>query len=252
MRAADHQPRTVIAGNVGRSWRSRALLPLQTIRHAQQILIGERTSKQRHAPRQTVAHETARHGDGGVVEQVHEVGVIAQFGVAQDRFGFEFCQGDRAANGRREHAIESIQSFVAQGFQRLQPILGTEGLHAGDGRCLGQYGANHRQHGLGILFHQFASDAVALGHPWSFVKQACRFKKGRKVQFHCFATQALELIDRITEQQRSFSATEKRQVLCAGHAEAEWTRCAERRAVIPQRIAAAVRVPWVESGGQCQ
>ncbi|MNC76868.1 hypothetical protein D3C75_1286850 [compost metagenome] len=90
-----------------------------------------------------------------------------------------------------------MQGFVAQGFQRLQPVLGAEGLHARDGRGLGQYGANDRQYGLGIVFHQFAGHAVAFGHPRAFVEQTRRFEKGRQVQFHRFATQGLESIDRI-------------------------------------------------------
>ncbi|MNF96202.1 hypothetical protein D3C84_789840 [compost metagenome] len=195
MRTAHHQPRTIIARDGG-GCRGRQTLPtLQRIRHPQQILIGERPAKQRHAPRQAVAHEAGGHGDGGVIEQVHEVGVVAQFRVAQYRFGRQFRQGHRAADGWGEHAIESVQRLVAQGLQGLQAILGTEGLHAAHRRRLGQHRANHRQHGFGILRHQLAGDAVALGHPRPFVEQSRRFQKRRQIQRHRLTTQRGELID---------------------------------------------------------
>jgi hypothetical protein len=126
-------------------------------------------------------------------------------------------------------------SFVAQGFQRLQPVLGAEGLHAADGWGLGQHGANHRQHGLGILRHQFTGHAVALGHPGTFIQQARRFKERRQVQLHRLAAQALELLDGITEQHRPWVQPKNARSCGTRHTEAERTRCAERRAVVPRR-----------------
>ncbi|MNI23042.1 hypothetical protein D3C73_766110 [compost metagenome] len=252
VRAADHQPRSIMACNRRRCGSGQALLSLQGIGHAQQILIGEGPAKHCHAPWQAVVHERAGHGDGGVVEQVHEVGVVAEVRIAQYRFGLEFRQRHRAADGGRDDTIEAFQRCVAQGLERLQPVLGAEGLHAVDGGCLGQDSANHRQHGLGVLCHQLPGHAVALGHPRAFIEQACGLQKRRQVQFHRFAAQGLETIDGIAEQQRAFRASKELQVLCTWYAEPERPWCAERRAVIPQRVAAAVFVPRVEACGERQ
>ncbi|MNT07670.1 hypothetical protein D3C72_1423850 [compost metagenome] len=134
----------------------------------------------------------------------------------------------------------------------MQPVLGAEGLYAVDGGCLGQYGANHRQHGLRVLRHQLPGHAVALGHPRAFIEQACGLQKRRQVQFHRFAAQGLEAVDGITEQQRAFRATEELQVLCTGYAETEGAWCTERRTVVPQRVTAAVFVPRVQACGERQ
>ncbi|MCY1403418.1 hypothetical protein D9M71_185980 [compost metagenome] len=248
VRAADHQAGHVVACRCRGGWL--AGQGLQGIGQAQQVLVGKGAAEQRHPPRQAVSHEAARHGHGGIVQQVHEVGVVTQFGIAQHRFGFQFGQGHRPADGWSQYAVQAVQQCVALGLERLQAIVCAERLHAIDIRRLGQYCAYNWQHRLRVLLHQLASHAVALGHPRPFVEQPRGFEEGREVERDGFTPQCLQPFDGLGEQHRALGATEVLQVFAARHAEAERPWLAEGRGVVPQRVGAAVFVAGVEPGGQ--
>ncbi len=134
VRTTDHQARAVVARDAARRARVQATaagqrqpgLALQTVGQAQQVLIGEGAAEQGHAPGQAVLHKAGRRRDGGIVEHVHEVGVVAQVGIALDRLGVQLGEGHRARVGRAQHAIEVGHDAVADGFQRLQAVLGAE------------------------------------------------------------------------------------------------------------------------------
>ncbi|MCY1399682.1 hypothetical protein D9M71_147450 [compost metagenome] len=223
---------------------------MQGIGQAQQVLVGKGAAKEGHAPGQAVGHEAAGHGNGSIVQQVHEIGVVAQFGIAQNRLCFQFGQGHRSADGRRQHAVQASQQLVALCLERLQAVLCAEGLHAIDIRRFGQYCADHWQHCLRILLHKLACHAVALSHPRPFVEQSGGFEEGREVESDGFTSQCLQPFDGLGEQRRALGATEVLQVFAARHAEAQRPWLAEGAAVVPQRVGAAVFVARVEPGGQ--
>ncbi len=258
MRSADHHAGAVVACRIpGRRGNERVAadqlqpcLMLQRIGQAQQVLIGEHPAEQCHAPGQAVSHDAGRHRDGGVVEHVHEVGVVAQVRIALDRLGVKFGERHWARVGGRQHTIDLGHGAVADGLELLQAVLRLEQLHGG---CTGgflQNGLYYRQHGVGLLLDQRARHAVAFGDPGAFVEQACSFQKGLEVNLHRLAAEGFQMLDCGGEQRRAFGAAEKFQLL--GYAEAEGLDLAEGRAVIPQRVAAAVLVARIEPGGERQ
>ncbi len=258
MRAADHHSRPVVARRILRdrccdhiaAHQGQAGPALQCIGQAQQVLVGEHTAKQRHAPGQLVLHNAGRYSHGGVIQHVHEVGVVAQVRVALDRFGVKLGEGHRARVRGRQYAIDLGHDPVANGLQLLQAVLRFEQLHGGGARCLFQYRLYHRQDGVGLLLDQLARHAVAFGDPGAFVEQACSFEEGGEVHFHRLAANGFQVFDGGGEQRRAFLAAEKLRVL--RHAEAEGFHPAEGRAVVPQRVGAAVLVARIEPGGERQ
>ena len=201
--AADHHAGPIVARDSCRGFRiqaafagqRQAMLMLQAVRQAEQILISKRPAEQGHAPGQAIGHKAGGHGDGGVIQHVHKVGVVAQVRVALNGFGVQLVQGHWARVGRRQYAIQVGHDLIAACLERLQTILRAEGIDTTDGGCFFQHRLDHRQDGLRLLLNQCAGDAVAFCHPGAGIQQARSFEEGREVDFHRFAAQGFELLD---------------------------------------------------------
>ena len=164
---------------------------LQCVGQAQQVLVGEHATEQGNAPRQAVLHCAGGHRNGGIVEHVHEVGVIAQIRVALDRFGVQLVQGDRSRVGRREDAVDPSHDAVADGLELLQPILRAKQLNCGGAGRLFQDSLDHRQHGVRLLLDQLAGDAVTFCDPGPLIQQARCFKERLEIDLDWLATKRL-------------------------------------------------------------
>ena len=78
------------------------LCPMQLVAEGEQSGIGKGGRRERDAKREAVLLQSGRDRDRGEIEEVHEVGVVAEIAVQADRVGEKL--GDRvvAAGGRGE------------------------------------------------------------------------------------------------------------------------------------------------------
>ena len=99
------------------------LVAVQAVGEGAKRRVAPRRRRQRHAERQPVLLHPGRQCDGGEVEQIHEIRVIAKVGVQPDRVGQHF--GDRVvtAGGRRDQHIDRAPYRLDQALQLLQAVV---------------------------------------------------------------------------------------------------------------------------------
>ena len=68
--------------------------------------------------------QSGRHRDGGEIEQVYEIRVIAERGVEADRVSQQFGDGVLAAGCRRDQNVHRLPSRSRGAAQFLEPVVG--------------------------------------------------------------------------------------------------------------------------------
>ena len=213
-----------------------------------QILVGR--GKQGHAKGQAVGAEGGRHRHRGVIQQVHEVGVIAQVRVEADRVGLHRGDGGVPPGGGGEDQVDVLPHGVAAALEGAQAILGVEGFDRGGLRAAQGDLPGDREDRFRLAFDEGLDGVVALGHPGAAIEQAGGFEEGLEVQFHRDAAQAFQPGDRIGEERRVVFVAKKGPLIRTGDAEAEGLTGREAPAVGLRR--ATVGVGLVEASDDAE
>ncbi len=193
----------------------------------------------RQAAGRALVGEAARHRDGRQVEQIDEVGVVAELRVQRDRIGLDGGDGvDRRRRGD-DQAVDVAPGRQGGVLQFLQPVKRREGVRCGQPAARFGDCASHRVQGLGLCFDEGTDRRVTLGHPRALVQQPGDVAEGRQIDLDRHAAQRAQVLDRLCELSSPAVVAVEDQVLRPRHTEAERRR-AEVAAV--RRHRARIRV----------
>ena len=172
---------------------------MQALGLSKQGEILKRLRKQGDPARQALRAETGRHRDRGVIQQVHEIGVVAQIAVEPNRLGGFFIAAINGAGGGREHEVHWLHHLVRRALQGLQAVLGFKGFHGAASDGGRDDLARHRMERLRLGFDEGTNRRIALGDPRSFVEQPRRIQHRLQIDLARFAAQRGECGDRRVE-----------------------------------------------------
>src|SRR5215813_10172614 len=205
-------------------------------------LVVERRRYERHAERQPVALEPRRHGDRREVEQVHEVGVVAEVRVQLHRLGFELVDALDRARRRRDEDVDLVPHWRRAALELLQPVVPGKGVVRREALCAAYDHRRDRVQRPGIALDEVADGDVTLGDPGPLVKQPRGFKEWAKVDAFSFTPKTLEAFQHFLEQLRRLRIAKKLELLSSRHAEAQaseraWQGTRRRSGAARERVA---------------
>ena len=143
-----------------------------------------RTADKRHARGQTVRAKLGGHRQRAIIQQIDEVGVVAQVGIGLYGRGFDFGQGVNRSAGRHHHHVHVLPDVVAVALQLAQPIKRRERLRRIPFVRVGDHLPRHRMQIGGMRIEKFAYRGVTLGDPRPFIQQPRHLGERREVDFH--------------------------------------------------------------------
>ena len=132
---------------------------------------------QRDTEWQSVILKTCRNSDRRIIQQVHEVGVIAEVRIQAYRVGLHLVYAIDGSGGRRDQTIDPVPDRCSFFAQRFQLVHAAECIGRGEFLCTGNDLAHHRIDVFRICIEEFADRDIAFCHPWPFVQQACRIQE---------------------------------------------------------------------------
>ena len=100
-----------------------------------QIFILECGSHQRNPHRKAILEKSIGNSPGTEIQQIDEVGVIAEVRVQLHRVGFDFCNGIDGAGGREQKHVNRAPQGPDYLLIRLQLIITFIGIDGGKARA---------------------------------------------------------------------------------------------------------------------
>ena len=137
----------------------------------QQRVVAAVRRDERHAEGKAVGAQAGRHGDRAQVEQVDEVRVRAQQGVAGDRRLGDLGRREDGGRGRQQQRVGLLPHARSLGRQLAQAVGGLEGLDRADVASAHDDLAHDRIDGVAVGGDERAHGCVALGDPRTVVEQ---------------------------------------------------------------------------------
>ncbi len=201
-----------------------------------QLEVAAAAADQRDAEGQAVVAQAARHRDRRVVEQVHEVGVLAQVAVERDRRGQHLLDRVVRRRGGHQQHVDVVPHRGRALAQRVQLRAGVDEVGRAVAPAGGQDAAHRLDHLVFVRIEEAAHRRIALGHQRAVVEQRGRLRQRRVVDRDRRAAQRLHLRDRVLEgRSRQRVAEEAR-------------RAAARRSGIARAAAAAASASGASTG----
>lgn len=142
---------------------------METAAEAEQGYIAKDGAEEGDAKGQAVAVFACGQGQGGVVQQVHKVGVGAEAAVGAYGVGVDFGAGKGAGEGGGEDHVHLGEDVIALALAFGQLVDACKGLAGGGLYAFGNDGFDHWQHGAG---RHTLGGQLALGDPGALVEQA--------------------------------------------------------------------------------
>ena len=131
--------------------------------------------------RQAIAAKTRRHGDGGEIAQIDEIGEGAQPAVRAERIGSHFRKRRAERRGRQQQRIAVAKQKLALRGALRPGMKCVECVHRAPLQAALEDGAGDRVHDFGPPFHDVAQRRAALGDPRPIVEQTGDLQERRDV-----------------------------------------------------------------------
>ena len=222
---------------------------MEPVGQGQQGLVGKGRSNQGNSKRQTIAAETRRHGDGGQIQQVDEIGVVTQVGIQADGVCFHRFPRVDGAGGRQKQSVHAGPLAFGRAAQFLELVFGVVSVDGGVAAGAGNNLAHDGVHLFAVGFDERADGGQALGHPRAGVEQVGGGAKQGEIDFHFPAAQRFHIGDGLPIEGGGFIVSEKFQLIGSGHAKAKRPAQPGRRS-FPDARRARVRIGGVEATGR--
>ena len=163
-----------------------------TLTELGELPVAAAAADQRDAKRQAVRPDRAGHRQGGIVEQVDEVGVFTQAPVELDRVGLHGGHAVVRGCGRHHQQVQAGPQGIGLLAEQLE--LGLRVIEVGRAELftIGNDAAHRLDHRSLLGVKERADGGVALGHQRAAVEQLCSLFEGRKVQPHRLSAHAFK------------------------------------------------------------
>ena len=222
---------------------------MQAIREGKQRNFGEGLADEADAEGKAVGAHAGGKGDGCEVEEVNEVGVLAEVAVALDGIGGDLFDGVGARGCGEQKEVDLLPDGTGLAAKLFEFVGGVEGI---DGRVIGGAGDDLPDGGVhvcGVLLDEVGDGAVALGNPGTFVEETGDGEEWGQVDFNGFAAEFFECVDRGLIERGVVGVAEEFEGGWCGDAEAEGGGSAPGRGSGTGGGSAGVWVVGIEASG---
>jgi hypothetical protein len=165
---------------------------MEALSQVREHVVAAGRTDQGDAARQSVGSDRGRDGDGGEVEQVDEVGVVAEAPVGLERLSQH--GGDGVCGGRSGHdqyvgmRPEPRRRFL----QRVQVRDALKQVRRGKLRCASDDLVHHGVDLICVPLEEGPDRRHALSYPGPFIQQRCGIQKQREIRLGGLPADALK------------------------------------------------------------
>ena len=166
-----------------------------TLAQVGQLPVAARRANQRDAKGQAIGTQHTGHRQRRVVEQVDEVGVVAQVAVEHHRVGLHLRNGVVRGRGGHQQHVDDIPHAVCDLCQAQHLHFGGAVIGGAVVAAFANDAAHGLHHVLGVRVKKRLNGSVTLCHQRAFVQHGGGLQMRRHVDGHWLATQGTHLRD---------------------------------------------------------
>ncbi len=204
--------------------------PVKAIRKRQQRFVRKRRTDKSNAKGEPVGTESPRRRHCCLIQQVDEVRVVTQIGVAPHRVRCNLLMHINRGRRRHHQHIHARPLAFRIPPESPQPVFRLKGI---DRRILPRppdNPAHHRIHIVGIRFEKRLDRGQSLRHPRPRIQQLRYRPENRKVDLDARAAHLLQPLHSSLIQARIFLIAKKLKLVRSRHSEAKFPASPRRRA----------------------